>query len=201
MGSKLKKVTGWICLVCFAFLLLGEVLFFFVPSLAEIANRTLIAHLISLGMIFMYGALGFYLVWGKTEFNSFMINFAAVVIFICPVIWIKIALETKPSAIQIVLLSFAHIVLIVISVVTIILPHIFSGRILQYVESKQQEYKKGYLHAFNILGMGCAAVPAAMGFIAVSFGVPTREIYYFAGFSYLAMIIWWIRWHILCLKT
>jgi hypothetical protein len=44
-------------------------------------------------------------------------------------------------------------------------------------------------------------VPAAMGFVAVSFGVPTSEIYYFTGFSYLAMIIWLIRWRFLCLKA
>jgi len=52
-----QKIAGWVCLVCAGVLLLGEVLFTVIPSLAEIADKTLVDHFVSLGMVFMYGSV------------------------------------------------------------------------------------------------------------------------------------------------
>ena len=193
MTDKTKKILGKICLVYAGIVLLGEVLITFIPSMAEMVKRSWEDHLVSLSTTIILGALGFHLFRGKTE-NNKIYRIVIVALILSPLANLYAASKAVPIETRIRSLPWVQTSLIVLSLIIVAVPYLFGERILKREESKPLRPQATPRQVLNIIGLGCAVMPSAIGCVLPFMGVRNNDMYYFVGLSYVAAAIWWGWW-------
>jgi hypothetical protein len=136
MSEKAKRTLGLICLIFSGLLLIGEVSVLIIPAMAQMADKSLGAHLRSLLMLFAFGAIGLHLRRVRTEGSyAFALRLVVFALLLTPLLDIQVVLKATREFGIIALLPRVRTVLVALSLVIIVVPYVF-GRNIMYLRCR-----------------------------------------------------------------
>ena len=191
MSEKTKRILGTICLIFSGLNLIGEVSVSIIPAMAEMANRSLGGHLRSLFMVFVTGAIGLHLYRARSgESTAFVLRLVVLVLLLTPLLDLQVAFEIMREYGPITALSNVRIVLILLSLVSIVVPYVLGGCIIDYQSKRVAPSSVTPRSVFYVVGLACAILPGTLAAFSIFVGLPQSETYYFVALSYLAALVW-----------
>lgn len=197
MSAKLKGTLGLVCLIFSGLLLIGDISVLTIPTMAQMANRSLGDHLRSLIVIFVLGAFGLHLRRIKTgDSSAFILRLIVIALFLTPVLDLQAASMVMQEYGMFASLPGVRIILIVVSLFLIVTPYVFGRNIVAYQSNRRSSRASATPQlALYIIGLACAFLPCTAASFFALVGLPGGYLYYFCGLSYVAAAIWSVWWH------
>lgn len=195
MEEKTRKMLG-----CALIAYSGIILLFFIarialPSMAQIADNTLISNVRSLWLIYLSFELGRSLVRGMLEGASFMRIMVSVFMFV-PIIALEQALKMKETSVEANWLSWSMFFLLASSVAFVIMPYLLEGQILKWLSERKSRHGINPWQGLSLIGVVCSVMPSMLGlFNQIFMTIGKRTLCQLVAISYVAAIVWWIWWN------
>ncbi len=190
-------MLGLVCLIFSGLLLIGEISVLTIPTMAQMANRSLGDHLRSLLMIFVIGALGLHLRRTKTGDSSvFILRLIVIALFLTPVLNLQAASKVIQEYGLFASLPGVRTIQIALSLFLIVTPYVFGRNIVAYQSNRKSSRASATPHlALYIIGLAFAFLPCTAAAFFALLGLPEGDLYYFCGLSYVAAAIWSAWWY------
>jgi hypothetical protein len=197
MSEKSKRILGLICLIFAGFSLIEEVSILTIPTMAEMANKSIGDHILSLLEVFGIGAVGLHLRRAKTGDSSvFVLRLIVFALFLTPLLNLQVASKLIQEYGLLASLSRVRLILIAMSLLFIIVPYVFGKRLILYQSKRVTPSSSATPESvLYIIGLACVFLPSTASSFSVLVGLPEGDMYYFSGLSYVAALVWSIWWY------